>query len=487
MSDGMSEPVLGGPRDAVIAINENREVVDLNHTAEEMFGFARAEALERPIDELIVPPQLRSDYKGGLERALSSDPAEVLDRRVQLTARRADGSRFPAEMTVTAAVRDPRARFTAWIRDLTEQETARADAERRQVLLDRAERVASIGSWQWTPEKRELLWSYNLFRIFGLEPGQITPSPKFVFERTHPDDRDRVERAVARLELEGRLAALDYRIVRSDRAVHHLRATIATAEQRVGEPQVLVGSVQDMTEQLRAEREIAGRGAVTEALHAWDGIDSGGERLLRKLGQAMDFVAGAIWLPREHGGLSARVYWQEDSVEASAFEAATRQLIIHPGEGLPGRAWQEGEPLILRSVDEDPEYLRRDPAAAAGLRGALAVPANLHGEVLAVVELYSYGDEWLDEPPTRSLSSLSRELGAFLDRHRGELGPSPLTPREIEVLQRAAWGSSLRAIADELFVSPSTIRTHFANIYRKLGVSDRAAAVAHAMRSGLIE
>jgi DNA-binding NarL/FixJ family response regulator len=63
---------------------------------------------------------------------------------------------------------------------------------------------------------------------------------------------------------------------------------------------------------------------------------------------------------------------------------------------------------------------------------------------------------------------------------------SPLTPRELEILQLAANGVSAPRIAEELFVGTVTVNTHFANIYAKLGVHDRAAAVARGIRLGLI-
>jgi DNA-binding CsgD family transcriptional regulator len=62
----------------------------------------------------------------------------------------------------------------------------------------------------------------------------------------------------------------------------------------------------------------------------------------------------------------------------------------------------------------------------------------------------------------------------------------PLTPREREVLQLAAAGLSGPSIAERLVISPSTVKTHFSNIYEKLGVSGRPAAVARGMRLGLI-
>jgi two-component system nitrate/nitrite response regulator NarL len=62
-----------------------------------------------------------------------------------------------------------------------------------------------------------------------------------------------------------------------------------------------------------------------------------------------------------------------------------------------------------------------------------------------------------------------------------------LTPREQEILHLIAAGKSLPQIAGELFLGLTTVKTHVQHLYEKLGVSDRAAAVASAMRRGLIE
>jgi DNA-binding CsgD family transcriptional regulator len=77
------------------------------------------------------------------------------------------------------------------------------------------------------------------------------------------------------------------------------------------------------------------------------------------------------------------------------------------------------------------------------------------------------------------------ELGAS---HSADPVPvTHLTPRELEIVQMAALGRTGPGIADDLALSPATVRSHFENIYAKLGVPDRAAAVAKAMRLGLID
>jgi two-component system nitrate/nitrite response regulator NarL len=72
-------------------------------------------------------------------------------------------------------------------------------------------------------------------------------------------------------------------------------------------------------------------------------------------------------------------------------------------------------------------------------------------------------------------------------RRRAEPSAPALSPREREVLHRIARGNSIPAIAAELYLAPSTVKTHVQRLYEKLGVSDRAAAVAEAMRRGLLE
>jgi two-component system nitrate/nitrite response regulator NarL len=82
------------------------------------------------------------------------------------------------------------------------------------------------------------------------------------------------------------------------------------------------------------------------------------------------------------------------------------------------------------------------------------------------------------------------EVGAGLVdeiRLRRQSDTPALTPREQEILHLIASGKSLPEIAKELYLGLTTVKTHVQHLYEKLGVSDRAAAVATAMRRGLIE
>ncbi len=362
---------------------------------------------------------------------------------------------------------------------------ASANSDEQRQHLESAERVAQLGSWQFTPETGGLRWSDNLFRLFGLEPGSVIPTTEFVLEMTHPDDRDRRARWVEQLGEGVMEGGIDYRIIRADGAIRHLRLTLAKINED-GRPRRVLGTVQDITDQRRAEREIAAHVAVEEALTEWESFGPGAEGLLRNLAEATGAAAGAFWA-RDDDHLAPHAFWRSAMFDdADEFEAATRQLRLAPGAALPGRVWQTGIPIAL-NVGDQPGFLRIAEAEAAGLYGAVAFPALKGEEVLAVVELYSPESGESSERLMRSLVGIGHQLGQFLAHHRTGLGASLLTPRELEVLQLAAQGNSRQQTAEWLTISPATVKTHMEHVYAKLGVSDRAAAVARAVRDGLID
>jgi two-component system nitrate/nitrite response regulator NarL len=130
--------------------------------------------------------------------------------------------------------------------------------------------------------------------------------------------------------------------------------------------------------------------------------------------------------------------------------------------------------LLSAHLESDTVYA----AVQAGVRAYLskAWPAERICDALLAV---ARGDIILPGEIQAGLAAAIRSNAAGVQLH--------LTPREREVLVGLAAGKSAPAIAQELHVSPATVKTHLKTLYEKLGVSDRAAAVAEAMRRGLIE
>ncbi len=359
------------------------------------------------------------------------------------------------------------------------------EVKRLQRLFAWAERTVQTGSWVFVPATNAVLWSDNLYRIFGVEPGGFELTPKSILARLHTDDRRRVKEAGARLIENSGPWTIEYRITRPDGGRRHLRATLAAVEEHENRPDHILGLVEDLTDRRRAEREIAAHVAVAEALVAWDSLKRGAHGLLARLADALECVEGVFWVPRDDV-LVPRVIWHERDV-VPRFETAAGARPLRRPSGLPGRAWEAGRPLSWAHGDPATADPPDGAAQSTGLRGAIAIPALMDGEVLAVVELKADSEIIIGERLMRSLYGIAHELGHFLARRGGELAAPLLTPREVEVLQRAAGGLSAPRIAEELTVAVSTVRTHMENIYVKLEVSDRSSAVAVALRLGLID
>ena len=138
--------MLASSLDAVVTIDASGHVLTFNRAAETTFGYSSAEALGRDVAELIIPPALRQRHYTALAGHLETGSRTILNRRVELTGMRADGSEFPVELTVTRVPIDGPPTFTAYLRDITERKHAErelrasrarivesADRERRRI------------------------------------------------------------------------------------------------------------------------------------------------------------------------------------------------------------------------------------------------------------------------------------------------------------------------------------------------------------------
>jgi two-component system, NarL family, nitrate/nitrite response regulator NarL len=118
-------------------------------------------------------------------------------------------------------------------------------------------------------------------------------------------------------------------------------------------------------------------------------------------------------------------------------------------------------------------------AVAAGARGYLSKEAARQEICDGIVTIARGGTAFAPEVQ----AGLAMELH---ERERAEPGPV-LTAREREVLRLVAEGRSAPEIGERIHLSPATVKSHLQSIYEKLGVAERAAAVAEAMRRRLLE
>jgi PAS domain S-box-containing protein len=148
-SEARMRAILEAALDCVVTMDEHGCVVEFNPAAESTFGYVRDEIIGLEMAELIVPERLRDMHREGLRRYLETGQPVVLNRRIEITGMRSDGSEFPVELAITRIPVPGRPMFTGYLRDITERKQAEqelrasrarivqaTDAERRRLERD---------------------------------------------------------------------------------------------------------------------------------------------------------------------------------------------------------------------------------------------------------------------------------------------------------------------------------------------------------------
>jgi PAS domain S-box-containing protein len=130
--------MLDAALDCVVTMDHEGRVVDFNPAAERTFGYAASEVIGRDMAELIIPPELRERHRRGLQRYLATSEAAILDRRLEITGMRADGTTFPVELTITRIAVPGTPTFTGYLRDITDRKAAEAEIKASRARIVRA-------------------------------------------------------------------------------------------------------------------------------------------------------------------------------------------------------------------------------------------------------------------------------------------------------------------------------------------------------------
>ena len=212
-SAALKAAMLDAALDAIISIDQNGIVQEWNPAAEKILGYTRAEALGKPLEQLIVPDEVHKIYADGLCHYLLTGAGSLLGRPIDLKLRRADGTEFPAEMSISRLKLDEASRCTALIRDITGRKQAEAalrqSEERFRLLL---EGVKDYAIYMLDTEGRVITWNEGAERLEGYKEREILGKPLATFFA--PDEiRNGVpQQALERAESEGRVLSEGWRV-----------------------------------------------------------------------------------------------------------------------------------------------------------------------------------------------------------------------------------------------------------------------------------
>ena len=143
-------------------------------------------------------------------------------------------------------------------RDVTARRAAEEALREREWQLAEAQRLVHMGNWELDLLTGELQWSDEIYRVYGVDRENFSPTFEKYLELVHPDDRPRVRERGQEVAGGAEVGPADFRIVRPDGAIRHIRGRMTLYDAEAGHPK-LFGASQDVTELRRIELDLRRR------------------------------------------------------------------------------------------------------------------------------------------------------------------------------------------------------------------------------------
>lgn len=226
-------------QDIIFYSSENGICHYISPAVEALLGYEPESLIGRPIQHLYHPDEV--------EWMMSGFQQEF--KAVSHRFRHRDGHFVWFETTInsTRGEWDGVKRYIGISRDITERHHAEQALRRSENNLAQAQRIASIGSWEWDAEERSLVWSDEMYRIFGVDPVGFRPSfEQHLLPFIHPDDRDAFRRGWEEALEKGEFQC-ECRVLPQEGMGKYVRIQGEASLNRVGRPVKLNGTVQDIT------------------------------------------------------------------------------------------------------------------------------------------------------------------------------------------------------------------------------------------------
>jgi len=212
---------------------------------EQVVGRTAAEILDPDVFDRVVKPKLEECFQGKVVRyELTYSYPEIGERVLAI-------SYFPIEGPAGVD------RVACISRDITEQKQAEELFWQRERQLANAQHLAHVGSWSWELKSNTLTWSDELYRIFGVQPNDFTPSFEEFLSRLHPQDRDSIAQSLKDCLTNRKPFSHYERILLNNGEVRVLHSSGNVVCDEQGQPLRMFGACQDITEQHRVAEALS--------------------------------------------------------------------------------------------------------------------------------------------------------------------------------------------------------------------------------------
>jgi PAS domain S-box-containing protein len=230
------------------SFDENGQCILWNKECENVFGWTIEElnSHDNPLALFYPDP----DVQKKVLYSVFSNPEKIFREWHPITKSGAE------RITLWANFQLPNGMVINIGHDITERKQAEETlAESEQSLKD-AQQMAQLGSWEFYPDSMAVKWSDQVFRLLGYEPGEIEANTEIYMNHIHPDDREYVDKMLAKTLLNKERFSYEYRLVKKEGSISHIETSGKNCYNKEGNITKIVGFLQDITERKQAEEAL---------------------------------------------------------------------------------------------------------------------------------------------------------------------------------------------------------------------------------------
>ena len=397
--------------DAIAAKTLNGIITDWNQSAERIFGYKPKEIIGKSVLTLI--PKDRQDEEQEILRRIRR--GESLDH-YETVRRRKDGELIDVSLTISP-IKGPKGEIVGVskiARDITKQKQTERRLTEQARLLDLTNDAVIV----LDHVGQITYWNRGAEEVYGFTArealGKITHE---LLQTVHPENLRKIRKRLKRdNHWSGELIH-----TRKDGTKVVVISRWSLDRDAKGMPASILETNTEITDRKRAEERTAVNLALTRILAESPALTDAVPKILQTICKALGWEVGGFWLPVPDGSVLRCRNVRESAVgKFRKFKAASMELTLAPGIGLPGRVWSNLKPAWIADATKDNNFPRRPVAAREGLHGAFAFPICFGKDLLGVMEFLSPEIREPDEDLLKTFASIGSQIGQFIQRKRAE-------------------------------------------------------------------
>jgi diguanylate cyclase (GGDEF)-like protein/PAS domain S-box-containing protein len=413
-SEARISGMVEGAMDAIVTLDEQRNIILFNAAAEKMFDYPRTEVLGKPLDTFL-PLRFRAAHGRQMELFGQAGSAiKPMGLRTVWGLRR-DGTEFPVEASVSKLDTLVGQRYTVFLRDITARYRAEQALASSEAALRRAQELARLAHVVTGPGGEFESCSDTLAALIGTPSDQMPATPHQWFELVHKDDRASVRKSVIQAQRSGTRTEMQYRLQRGDGVIylHHVMDPLPQPLDPSARSGRWFHTMQDISAAKRAELRILRLNRVLSALGGINAliIRSGNRDEL--LQESCRIAVEAGQFPKAWIGLidddSQELRFAAGHGGSEAFYESIRSMLREDvGGRLVGKAIQGLKPMISNDLLHDPRQLKE--SVDSGSRSLAVLPLIVDGRAVGVLTIHAEIAGFFDHEEVNLLRELASDI-----------------------------------------------------------------------------